>query len=279
MMHTKDNVGKMEGLPNYSPLTKVAIEAVLKGGIILQQGFGTQFKISLKPGVQNYVTEYDHASENCIINTIRETYPHHGFLAEESGSSPGLWSEVLWILDPLDGTTNFAHNIPIFCISLGAVSNGELICGVIYQPITKELFVAEKGLGSFLNHVPIRVSKTVHFGQGMGATGFPRNIYQNPLNCIDCFISVLKNGTLMRNLGSSALNLAYVAAGRFDVYWAISLHSWDVAAGILLVLEGGGAVTAYDGSEYDVLSGMPIVASNQLIHQEVIQYVNCSEKR
>jgi len=263
----------MHAGPKFSELTTVAIDAVRQAGAILRKGFGTNYKIELKPGIQNYVTEYDYASEKLIIEIIQNHYPSHSFLGEECGSIPNDNSEILWIIDPLDGTTNFAHHIPLFCISLGAYNHKEMVSGVIYQPITDELFVAEKGQGSYLNGKRLQVSNTVSFKGGMGATGFPRNIIENPLHCIDHFINILKTGTIIRNIGSSAINLAYVAAGRFDAYWAISLHSWDIAAGKLLIEEAGGKMTTYLGKEYDVLSNAPIVATNSLIHEELLSFL------
>src|ERR1700722_11296868 len=155
-----------------SPMTQVAIEAALKAGAILRAGYGTQYEISFKPGVQNYVTEYDYASERCLIEYIKKYYPSHSFLCEESGSTQVQNSEILWIIDPLDGTTNFTHDIPIFCISIGAYAKDHMICGVIYQPITEELFVAEKGRGAYLNGKKLHVSSTEHFVGSLGATGF-----------------------------------------------------------------------------------------------------------
>ena len=256
-----------------STLTSVAIDAVLEAGDILRKGFGTSFEISHKPGVQNFVTEYDFAAEECIINKLKQYFPSHAFLAEESGSSNNPDAEVTWIIDPLDGTTNFAHTIPMFSISVGAMGKEGMLCGIIYQPMTQELFVAEKERGAFLNGSKIQVSDTKKFAGGVGATGFPRNIQENPLGCIDHFIRILKTGTIMRNFGSSAINIAYVAAGRFDAYWALSLHPWDISAGILLVEEAGGQVSTYQGTPYAVLSGLPLVATNKQVHREVLDYL------
>lgn len=257
-----------------SLLTSVAIDAVLEAGTILRRGFGTSFEISPKPGIQNFVTEYDFASEECIINRLKHHFSDHAFLAEESGSSNHPEAEITWIIDPLDGTTNFAHTIPIFSISVGAMSKAGMLCGIIYQPMTNELFVAEKGRGAFLNGSKIQVSATKKIAGGVGATGFPRNIQENPMGCIDHFIRILKTGTIMRNLGSSAINIAYVAAGRFDAYWALSLHPWDISAGILLVEEAGGQVTTYQGQPYEVLSGLPLVATNKQVHREVLDFLS-----
>ncbi len=260
--------------PPYSSLSLLAIEAALKAGEIVRRGFGSQFEIANKPGVQNYVTPFDHASEATIIATIRDQYPQHAFLAEESGASGSeQTAEVLWVIDPLDGTTNFTHQIPIFSISIAAFKEGETVTGVIYQPMTNELFVAEKGLGATLNNQPLHVSSTKRFAGGLGATGFPRNVAENPLNCVDNFVRILKMGTLMRNFGSSAINMAYVASGKIDAFWAISLYAWDIAAGKLLIEEAGGKVTSYEGGPYNVLAHTPLVASNGLVHDELLGYL------
>lgn len=257
-----------------STLTSVAIDAAMEAGDILRKGFGTSFEITHKPGVQNLVTEFDLASELCIIEKLKHYFPKHGFLAEESGSSHNQDAEILWIIDPLDGTTNFAHDIPVFSISIGAKGRDGMLCGVIYQPITQELFVAEKGQGAFLNGSKIQVSSTAQFVGGVGATGFPRNVHENPMGCVDHFVRILKSGTIIRNLGSTTINIAYVAAGRFDAYWALSLYPWDVAAGVLLVEEAGGQVTTYQGDPYAVLSGLPLVATNKTVHKEVLGFLS-----
>jgi myo-inositol-1(or 4)-monophosphatase len=271
-------MGRLQNMGIFLPITQVAVNAVLKAGEILAQGFGTHYTKTLKPGIQNYVTEFDHAAEKCLIEEIRAHYPSHAFLAEESGSLPTEGSEILWLIDPLDGTTNFAHNIPLFCISVAAFRGEEGVCGVIYQPMTRELFVAEKGKGAYLNQKRIKVSPTSPFAGGLGATGFPRNIHDNPLHCIDHYIKILTQGTIIRNLGSSALNLAYVAAGCFDAYWAISLHPWDIAAGLILIEEAGGTCSTYAGKTYPLLSGLPLLATNGLVHNELLHYLKDSKQ-
>jgi myo-inositol-1(or 4)-monophosphatase len=256
----------------FSNMTNLATEAALEAGEILRKGFGTEYAVSFKPGIQNYVTEYDHASEKYIIHKIKSAYPDHGFFAEESGAS-NQDASVVWLIDPLDGTTNFAHHIPIFSITLAAMKDEEVFCGIVYQPMTQELFVAEKGKGAFLNGKRIHVSATTRFKNGLGATGFPRNVHENPLNCLTHYRNILTNGTIVRNFGSCAVNMAYVAAGCLDAYWAISLFPWDIAAGILLIQEAGGTVTTYQGNPYAIMSSMPLVASNGTIHEEVLSYL------
>ncbi len=257
-------------------LTICAIEAAIKSGEILKSGFGTSFEISSKEGKNNLVTEYDKLSEKKIIEHIHSIFPDHVFLAEESGKTGNFSKNVVrWIIDPLDGTVNFAHGLPIFSISIAAELNGELLSGVVYHPLLNELFVAKKGGGAFLNNKPISVSDNDNIDTAFLVTGFPYNVNQNPCGCIDHFVSIIKQGIPVRRLGSAALDLAYVAAGRFDGFWEINLHPWDVAAGVLLIQEAGGRISKYSGLPYS-LSDESIVASNGIIHPQLINVLsNC----
>jgi len=256
---------------DFSQLTFVAIQAALKAGTLLKKGFGTSFEINQKEGKQNLVTEYDHASEECIISFIKSHFPDHSFLAEESGSSFAKDGNVLWIIDPLDGTVNFARGLPAFAISIAASIKQNVVSGVIYQPLLNELFVAEKGKGAYLNGLKLQVSHVSKLEEAMLATGFPYNVHENPLHCIDQFTYVLSLGIPIRRFGSAALDLAYVAAGRFDAYWEVSLHPWDMAAGKLLVEEAGGKVTHYDSSKHEVFCHKNILATNTLLHKEMTE--------
>jgi myo-inositol-1(or 4)-monophosphatase len=258
----------------YSELTQCAIDAARKAGKVLKQGYGTAFKISNKVGKNNLVTEYDHAAEKIIIDMIRERFPEHRILAEESGYSGNEdQHQILWVIDPLDGTVNFAHAIPIFSVSIAAVKNGEILCGVVYHPILDELFVAELGKGATMNGEKISVSKTENFDNAMLVTGFPYNVNQNPCGCIDHFVEIIKKGISIRRLGSAALDLAYVAAGRFDGFWEVNLNPWDVAAGVLLVREAGGRVTQYNNVDYWI-DNQSILSSNGNIHEDISKVLN-----
>ncbi len=251
---------------SFSNITLIAIEAALVAGEVLRQGFGTQFSISSKEGVHNLVTEYDHLSEKTILDFVRQNVPGSHFLAEESGSTGPENNEWLWIVDPLDGTVNFAHQIPVFSVSIAAEKNGEVFCGVVFQPITHELFVAEKGQGAFLNGQKIKVSSIASLNKSILATGFPYNLSENPYRCIDHFVDILKLGIPIRRLGSAAIDLAYTAAGRMDGFFEVELGPWDCAAGKLLVEEAGGKVTRWDSKPFDIRSRGPIFASNGHIH-------------
>lgn len=259
----------MNGLPDTQQITSVARTAALEAGALLQRGFGTSFRIDNKEGRHNLVTEYDHQAEELIFSTIQQYFPDHDFLGEERGGiHQSVPNTVRWIVDPLDGTVNFAHSIPIFCVSIAAEYNGELLCGVIYAPMTNELFTAERGKGAFLNDQPIIVSTTQTLDDAILVTGFPYNAADNPGKCIDHFTRFVQLGLPVRRLGSAAIDLAYLAAGRFDGYWEVSLHPWDVAAGKLLLTEAGGTITRYDGSPY-TLSGGTMLATNGVIHEEM----------
>lgn len=258
----------LEKNETFSRLTLSAIDAALKAGDLLTKGFGTQFKISSKEGRHNLVTEYDTKAEDLIIDHLKKAFPNSRFLAEESGSS-GKKEDLVWIIDPLDGTVNFAHCIPVFSVSIALEKQGEIVCGVIYQPLHKELFIAEKGKGAFLNGQPIHVSPTHKLENSILATGFPYNLSDNPFHCIDHFIDIVKLGIPIRRLGSAAIDLAYTAAGRYDGFFEVGLKPWDCAAGILLIEEAGGKVTHWDRKPFSIHSNKPIVASNGLIHDPI----------
>ena len=262
-----DLLDKKKEEESLSRITLIAIEAALLAGDLLRQGYGTHFSIRSKEGFHNLVTEYDHRSEKLIIDFIKAEFPNSHFLAEESGETHGETDGLVWIIDPLDGTVNFAHKIPMFAVSIAAERNGEVISGVVYQPITHELFVAEKGKGAFLNGDKLKVSDVSELPRAMLATGFPYNLADNPLHCIDHFVDVLKIGIPIRRLGAATLDLAYTAAGRFEGFFEVSLGPWDCAAGKLLVEEAGGRVTSWNQTPFDLISYLPIFASNGHIHK------------
>ncbi len=257
-----------------SRLTTVAITAALKAGALLKRGFGSHFEISEKEGYHNLVTEYDKATEKQIISSIFSHFPDHAHLAEEGGLSKGKGSPYMWVIDPLDGTVNFAHNIPIFSVSIACTFENEVICGVVYQPMTEELFIAEKGRGATLNGSTITVTKTPRLESSILVTEFPYNAHENPLNCVETFSRLTKMGLPIRRLGSAALDLSYVAAGRFDGFWEVSLEPWDLAAGKLIVEEAGGRVTHYDGTPHNVLEKGTLLATNGHIHNTLQQVIN-----
>lgn len=247
-----------------SELLNVAIQAALQAGNLLKKGFGTSLEITSKPGRHNLVTQFDNASEGAIHTIVTERYPSHGFLGEEQGFTKK--GEIVWIVDPLDGTVNFAHGVPVFAVSIAAAVKREVVAACIYQPITGELFWAEKGKGAFLNGAPLVVSPTKKLEESFLATGFPYNVDEDPFHCIETFSQMTQKGIPIRRLGSAAIDLAYTAAGRFDAYWEVSLQPWDFAAGKLLVEEAGGKVSQYDGADLDVFQPSSLLASNGHLH-------------
>jgi myo-inositol-1(or 4)-monophosphatase len=235
-------------------------------GALLRKRIDDRHTIQYK-GEVNLVTEADHLSEALIVERIRESFPDHGILAEESPETAN-GSVFRWIIDPLDGTTNYAHGYPVFCVSIALEAKGEIHLGAVYNPMLDELFTAEKGAGAFLNGRRLKVSGTVKLSRSLLATGFPYDIREDRNNNINYFESMILKTQAVRRAGSAALDLAYVAAGRFDGFWELKLMPWDMAAGWLLVVEAGGIVTDLHSAPFD-LHSPHILASNGLIHAEM----------
>lgn len=255
-----------------SHLSFVATQAVLLAGDILRKGFGTSFKVSSKTDYHDMVTEFDAAAENAIISTIREHFPAHSLLAEESGKLLMAQAPITWVIDPLDGTTNFARNIPIFCVSIGAVDvHGQTLCGAVYQPLNGELFLAQRGHGAYLNGVRLHVSKTPRYKNALGSASVPYNFEGQP-DLIHHFSRMAGLGNPIRSIGSAALSLAYIAAGRFDAFWGASLQPWDFVAGQLLVEEAGGRVSTQKGESCSPFEMGSLLATNGLIHDEMLAH-------
>lgn len=225
-------------------------------------------------GTIDLVTEADLAAEELIIERIRSHYPRHAILAEESGPSDGITlipgeSEWKWIVDPLDGTTNYAHGYPCFCVSIGIERAGKVEIGVVYDPMRDEMFAAERGQGATLNERRIRVSEVQDLNGAMLCTGFPYNVRERPDFARD-FTNFTMLAQAVRRDGSAALDLAYVACGRFDGFWEDGLNPWDVAAGILLIEEAGGHVTDYQNEPLDIYTAK-VLASNGLVHEAMMR--------
>lgn len=244
------------------------VSAAKKAGELLRRGFGSTIDTRNKEGRHNIVTEYDIKSEELLKTALSALYPGSTFLGEESGLTQG-YSELTWVVDPLDGTVNFAHGIPIFSVSIAAVVDQDIVLGVIYHPLLDELFTSMRGYGAALNGTAMSVSKTSLLVDSILVTGFPYNVDQNPRRCIDQFGAIVGRGLPIRRLGSAALDLAYTAAGRFDGFWEVALHPWDMAAGVLMIQEAGGRVTHYRNEPF-LLSHNSIVATNGLIHTELV---------
>ena len=241
----------------------------MQAGEILKAGVGQEHRIRLK-GVVNLVTEMDQRSEDFLVKEIRAHYPDHSILTEESGSLAGLDGRC-WYIDPLDGTTNYAHGLPIFAVSLAYAEGGEMQLGVIYDPMQDELFWAEKGGGAWLNDQPLHVSETRELIQSLMVTGFPYDLLDTPNNNLENFTRLSRLTQGVRRLGSACLDLCYVAAGRLDGYWEIRLAPWDLAAGALIVREAGGVVTSLDGGSDLLRPPYSIVAGNPALQPELLK--------
>lgn len=253
-------------------LKNVLMEAVVAGAGELTRFFNNTFKISHKEGVNNLVTEADHAAEKAILEVINTQFPDHYIHSEEKGEIIQE-SEYKWLIDPIDGTVNFAHGIPLCCVSIGVEKAGEVILGAVYNPILKEFFFAEKGKGSTLNDARIHVSEQADVARCCLVTGFPYtyiNMENGPLEIFDRFI---RKGIPVRRLGSAAIDLCWVAAGRFDGFYEHKLEPWDSAAGHLIVLEAGGKVTDFTGGKYSIYQHR-MLATNGKIHDEMLRIVN-----
>ena len=251
---------------------ETAIKAARAGGRVIRRYFEKDFKVEYK-GELDLVTQADRESEAAVIRIIKRSYPNHAFLAEESGESQTgsiRNKEYLWIIDPLDGTTNFTHTFPMFCVSIGLEVRGEVVLGVVFDPIRKEMFWAEKGGKAYLNGNPIEVSKTSSLNRSLLVTGFAYNLRQVQENNLDQFTRFLLKAQGVRRTGTAVLDLCYVASGRFDGFWELNLNPWDTAAGMVIALAAGAAVTDFSGSPFGIYRKQ-IVASNGLIHDEMLR--------
>jgi len=240
-----------------------AAELALEAGHFLKGKFHEAHNITYK-GEIDLVTEADRGCEALLIARIEKAFPGHGILAEETRGAAEK-NEHTWIIDPLDGTTNYAHHYPVFCVSIALQHHGEVIAGAICNPMMEELFVVEKGKGAFLNGKRLAVSVTADLTRGLLSTGFPYDIRVNPDNNINYFAAMAVRAQAIRRAGAAALDLAYVAAGRFDGFWELKLHPWDTAAGCLMVTEAGGVVTDLFGGPFDLYSPH-VLATNGRIH-------------
>lgn len=259
---------------NIELVKKIGIAAAYKGGNVLRSKYGGVSKID-KKGVNDLVTEADTESEKIIIETIRNVFPDHTILAEESGLDKGK-ADYEWIIDPLDGTTNFAHQLDIFSISIAFAFNGEIVFGVVLNPITGELFSAVKGIGASLNGRQISVSKTNKVFESFLVTGFPYNLkdFLDPL--MVRFSNCLKAAQGVRRLGSAAIDLCFIACGRFDGFWEQNLKPWDTAAGVLIAKEAGAVVTDFSNNPFTI-DKKEILATNGNIHKEILSLMEIKD--
>ncbi len=250
----------------------IGVEAAKRGGAVLKAKWGAFGSVAHKDTTIDLVTDVDRSSEQVILNCIKQHYPAHAILAEESGLDARPENDFLWVIDPLDGTTNYTHQYPVVAVSIALLYKGEPIVGIVYNPIVDEFFQAARGLGATLNGCAIWVSNVTSLERSLLASGFPYDRRENPDNNYGPFCRLTHKTQGVRRSGAAALDMAYVAAGRLDGYWERGIKPWDIAAGIVLVLESGGQVSAYDGSPLDLFSGK-ILATNGRIHVELSQEI------
>jgi myo-inositol-1(or 4)-monophosphatase len=252
-------------------LKETLLTATHEAGAIILHYFNGAFKIDHKEGINNLVTEVDKLAEEKIIEVISGRFPEHSIISEEVGELMKP-SPYQWIIDPIDGTVNFAHGVPICCVSIGLLYNSELILGAVYNPMMDEFFFAEKGKGATLNGMEIKVSKKSDFKTAFLVTGFPYKWPDGPEHPIQVFERLVLEGLPVRRLGSAAIDLCWVACGRFDGFWEYNLSAWDVAAGYLIVQEAGGKITDFDGNPFSVFHKQTL-ATNGLIHEEMLKVI------
>ncbi len=252
------------------PMLNTAIKAARRAGAIINRASNDLDKLTVRSKQQNdFVSEVDHAAENAIIGVLREAYPQHAILAEESGASDGTGAgaDHVWVIDPLDGTTNFLHGLQQYCVSIALLHKGVLTHGVIYDPNRNELFTASRGAGAFLNDRRIRAAKTLNLKDALVGTGFPFREVGNLDRYMANLRAVMLNCAGVRRPGAAALDLAYVACGRYDAFWEMGLAKWDMAAGALMIQEAGGLVSDLDGEEHFMDKGQIIAGTPKVFRQ------------
>jgi myo-inositol-1(or 4)-monophosphatase len=257
-------------------MLQLAQETARMAGELIMRHFGARQKVEHK-GEVDLVTEIDRQSERAIVEAIRSSFPDHPIITEEGMGQDGEAS-FRWIVDPLDGTTNYAHGYPCFCVSIAVEHEGEIVLGVIYNPLLDEMFSARRGRGTSLNGCRVVVSNTQHLTDSLLATGFPYDIRRSQVNNLDHFSRFALQAQAIRRAGSAALDLCYVAAGRFDGFWEMKLAPWDVAAGSLMVTEAGGLVSDFSGGSFRIDAG-EILASNARIHSQMREVLSADKPR
>lgn len=258
--------------PPHDALLQAAVEASQAAGTLLLRYAATGFQIEYKNPI-NLVTDADRAAEQCVIDRLKTRFPDHHFLAEERGLDEEGSSPYRWIIDPLDGTTNFAHGYPAYCVSIGLEYEGRCIMGVVFDPSRNELFTAIEHRGACVNGRPIHVSNTQALDSSLLVTGFAYDIRETKRNNLDHFVKFALKAQGLRRTGSAALDLCYVAAGRFDGFWEVRLNPWDMAAGSVIAREAGGRLTDFGGNDLSIY-GQELVASNGRIHEAMLALLN-----
>ncbi|MBI3872409.1 MAG: inositol monophosphatase [candidate division Zixibacteria bacterium] len=256
--------------PVWADYLDAALPIALAAGDLLARRLGEQRSVELK-GEINLVTEMDRQAEELIVSRLTAAFPGFGIVAEE-GAQHRVQSEYVWYVDPLDGTTNYAHGLPIFCVSLGLWRGDNPVCGVVYHPMGQETFTAVSGGGAYLNGRRLAVSSQPDLGSAILATGFPYDIRRTDVDNLDHFARFAKRAQAIRRMGAAALDMAWTAAGRFDGFWEMKLSPWDIAAGALLCLEAGAIVTDFRGEPFTLAKGQAI-AANAILHQHMLEII------
>jgi myo-inositol-1(or 4)-monophosphatase len=250
-------------------ILQLAQRLAREAGKIQRDRYETDFEVRTKSAAIDLVTEVDHACEKLIVETLERERPDDAIVAEEGGGTDREGAAWRWIIDPLDGTTNYAHGYPRFCVSIGVEHHDERTVGVVYDPLLDELYSAVRGGGASCNGRPIRVSAEPDFSNALLATGFAYDVHRSREDNLAQFAAVVKTARAVRRDGSAALDLCYVAAGRFEAFWELKLHPWDVAAASLMVKEAGGEITDFRGNLFSIY-GVEALATNGLIHEEMV---------
>jgi myo-inositol-1(or 4)-monophosphatase len=258
-------------------LLSTAVEAVVRAGGIQLERFGTAFRVD-KKGAIDLVTEVDIEVERMFRALVSERFPDHQVLAEELGGMDTVPPGPCWVFDPIDGTTNFTHGLPIFCASLALEVDGVAQVAAIYDPTRRELFTAERGGGAYLNGRPLKVSSTAEMVDAMLVTGFPYDVHSRIDEIVGLFAQFVGRARAVRRLGSAAIDLCYIAAGRMDAFWERDLKPWDIAGGALIVSEAGGRITGMDGRPF-ASRGRDVLASNGLLHEDMLQVIADFKRR
>lgn len=258
--------------PELQPILKLARELARKAGAVQRDRYETGFGIDTKSAAIDLVTEVDRTCEALIVDGIQAARPSDAILAEEGHGGDRDDADWRWVIDPLDGTTNFAHGFPRFCVSIGVERAGQRAVGVVYDPLLDELYEAVAGAGAWLGERALRVSGETEFGRSLVGTGFAYDVHQSDDDNLESFARVVKSARGIRRDGSAALDLCYVAAGRLDAYWELKLHPWDVAAGLLILEEAGGKASDFGGGPVP-RSGREIVATNGPLHSNLLEHI------
>ncbi|MDR2426187.1 MAG: inositol monophosphatase [Endomicrobium sp.] len=254
---------------NLSKYTQTALAAAEAGAKVLMRHYNKDLNIEYK-GEIDPVSQADRNAQKAVIKVVKNVFPQHGVLAEEDGVND-IKKDFCWIIDPLDGTVNFVHGLPMFCVSVALKYKKDIISGVVYSPVMKEVFAAEKSKGAYLNGKKIKVSEIKEFIRALPVTGFPYYVREKSERAIKNFTNIMMRTQGMRRLGSAALDLAYVACGRFEFFWEEGLNPWDIAAGALIVKEAGGIVSDYYGDKDFIFKNTILASNNKMVHKTVLE--------